>query len=227
MARKKKNTKSAKKGTVVEEMTTEVRASKFAIRLPKKIFFYVLVLIIVVGGVYFGRKVFYAASVNGQLINRFSVIKDLEKQGGQKVLDTIILKTLINQEAKKRKLSVNQLEIDTELQKIESNVSSQGSTLDALLAQQGMTKDDLIGEIKVQLLVTKMVDKNISVTAKEVDDYLAGQASQSSLGLTQSTPGLSKVQAETAIRQQKLQAEIQTFVADLKAKAKINYFIKY
>lgn len=227
MARKRKSTKLAKKKVVVKEEIAEVKASKFAIKLPKKLFLYLLILAVVIGGVYFGRKVFFAASVNGQLINRFSVIKDLEKQGGQKVLDTIILKTLINQEAKKRKLSISQSEIDAEMQKIEFNVSSQGSTLDTLLAQQGMTKDDLIGEIKVQLLVTKMVDKNISVTDKEVDEYLASQNSQNSLSLSQPTPGLSRVQAKTAIKQQKLQGEIQKFVADLKAKAKINYFIKY
>jgi len=227
MARKKKSIKSAPKQVIVEEMVTEVKASRVAIRLPKKLFLYVLILLVVVGGVYFGKKVFFAASVNGQLINRFSVIKDLEKQGGQKVLDTIILKTLINQEAKKRKLSISQSEIDAEIQKIELNVSSQGSTLDTLLAQQGMTKNDLIGEIKVQLLVTKMVDNNVSVTDKEIDEYLASQNSQNSLNLSQPTPGLSRVQAKTAIKQQKLQGEIQKFVADLKAKAKINYFIKY
>lgn len=222
MAKKIKKQKSAERTVIKAE-----KSSKFAVKFPKKLFLYVLILLVVVGGFYFGRKAFFAASVNGQLINRLSVIKELEKQGGKKVLDTIILKALINQEAKKRKISVPQNELDAELQKIEKNVTSQGSTLDTLLAQQGMTKDDLIGEIKLQLLVTKMVDNNISVSAKEVDDYLAGQTDQSSLGLTQTTPGLSRVQAESAIRQQKLQTKIQTFVADLKAKAKISYFVKY
>ncbi|MCR4313432.1 MAG: hypothetical protein NUV58_04235, partial [Candidatus Roizmanbacteria bacterium] len=106
-------------------------------------------------------------------------------------------------------------------------VSSQGSTLDALLAQQGMTKNDLVGEIKLQLLVTKMVEKNVTVSDKEVDEYLASQNSQVSLDSTQPTPVLSKVQAQAAVRQQKLQGEIQKFVADLKAKAKISYFINY
>jgi foldase protein PrsA len=202
-------------------------SSNLTVKLPKKIFLRSLIFLLILGLIYFSVRFFFAASVNGQLINRFSVIKDLEKQGGKKVLDTIILKTLINQEAKKRKLAVSQKEVDTELKKIESNISSQGSTLDALLVQQGMTKNDLIGEIKLQLLVTKMVDNNISVTDKEIDDYLASQNDQNSLGLTQSTPGLSRVQAETAIKQKKLQEKIQTFVADLKAKAKINYFIKY
>jgi len=227
MARKKKSTKSVEKKVVVEEMVPMKKTSKFAGKLPKKAFIFALILLIVVGGIYFGRKTFFAASVNGQLVSRLSVIKDLEKQGGKKVLDTIILKTLINQEAKNRKLSVSQSDVDAEMKKIEANISSQGSTLDALLVQQGMTKDDLIGEIKLQLLVTKMVDNNISVTAKEVDSYLASQNSQNSLGVSQTTPGLTRVQAESAIRQQKLQSEIQTFVAELKAKAKINYFINY
>lgn len=222
MAKKMKKQKSVEK-MVVEEGKT----SKVVVKFPKKIFLIVLVLLIVVGLVYFGKKYLFAASVNGQYINRMSVIKDLEKQGGKKVLETIVLKTLINQEAKKRKLAVTQEEVDKELLKIENNVASQGSTLDTLLAQQGMTKSDLVGEIKLQLLVTKMVEKNVTVSEKEIDEYLASQNSQISLDSTQPTPVLSRVQAEAAVRQQKLQTEIQSFVAELKAKAKINYFIKY
>jgi len=134
---------------------------------------------------------------------------------------------LINQEAKKRKIDVTKKELDAELVKIESNVTSQGTTLEALLLQQGMTKKDLANEIKLQLLVTKMVDNNVSVTDKEADDYIASQKSQLSLDSTQPAPEMTKDQAKTAVKQQKLQIEIQTFVADLKAKAKINYFIKY
>ncbi|MEK9169148.1 MAG: SurA N-terminal domain-containing protein [Patescibacteria group bacterium] len=222
MAKKVKKQKSVEKIVVQEE-----NSSRVMVKLPKKIFQYVLALLIVAGLIYFGGKVLFVASVNGQLVNRLSVIKELEKQGGKKTLDTIVLKTLINQEAKKRKLTIPQSEIDAEMKKIEVNVSSQGSTLDALLAQQGMTKDDLVGEIKLQLLVTKMVDNNVSVTDKEADDYIASQKGQSSLDSTQPAPELTRDQAKVAIKQQKLQTKIQSFVADLKAKAKINYFVKY
>lgn len=227
MAKKIRTKKTVAKKEVVEKSVGKVKAPKFSVKLPKKVFLYAFILLLIVGGGYFARKTFFVASVNGQLINRFTVIKDLEKQGGKKVLETIVLKTLINQEAKKRKLSVTQDEVDKELLKIESNVTSQGATLDTLLAQQGMTKNDLVGEIKLQLLVTKMVEKNVKVSDKEVDEYLASQNSQVSLDLTQPTPGLSRVQAQAAVRQQKLQSEIQSFVAELKAKAKINYFINY
>jgi parvulin-like peptidyl-prolyl isomerase len=226
MAKKVRTRKPAAKKVIVEETVMMMETSRPKVRLPKKLFVYTVILLVVLGGIYFGKKTFFAASVNGQLVSRLSVIRDLEKQGGKKVLDTIILKTLINQEAQKRKLSLSKSEIDAELQKIEVNVSSQGSTLDALLAQQGMTRDDLVSEIKLQLLVTKMVNSNIKVTDKEIDNYLSLQAGQNSSGL-ESTPTLSRVQAESAVRQQKLQSEIQSFVADLKSKAKITYFINY
>lgn len=218
--------KKVKKQKLVEKIVVEEnKTPKF--KFFKKILLKVLIVLLVVGVFYFGKKYLFVASVNGRLVSRLSVIKDLERQGGQKVLDTIVLKTLINQEAKKRKMSISDKELEAELTKIEVNVTSQGTTLEALLLQQGMTKDDLASEIKLQLLVTKMVDNNISVTDKEVEDYLAGQKSQLSLDPTQPAPELTKDQAKAAIRQQKLQGKIQSFVADLKAKAKISYFIKY
>lgn len=226
MAKKVKRQKTVAKKTIVEDLL-KVESPKAKIKRSKKMFLYTIIILAVAGAVYFGGKVFFSASVNGQLINRLSVIKELEKQGGKKVLDTIILQTLINQEAKKRKVVVTPKELEAELVKIEKNVTSQGTTLEALLLQQGMTKSDLENEIRLQLLVTKLVDNNISVTDKEADDYLASQKSQLSLDSTQPAPELTKDQAKAAIKQQKLQAKIQTFVADLKAKAKINYFVKY
>lgn len=227
MAKKIRTKKTVAKKVVVEEAVTKVKAPKFTVKVPKKVYLYVLILVLVTIAGYFARKTFFAASVNGQLVSRFSVIHDLEKQGGKKVLDTIILKTLINQEAKKRKLSVYQKELNEEMQKIEVNISSQGTTIEALLAQQGMTKSDLTEEIKLQLLVTKLVDNNIKVSQKEIDIYLESQKNQNTLDLGNATLGLDRVKAESVLRQQKLQAKIQAFVADLKAKAKINYFINY
>jgi len=212
-----------KEKTVKENITANLIAKP-----PKKIFLIGLISLLVLGLIYFSARFFLAASVNGQFIGRLMVIKELEKQGGEKTLKTIIIKTLINQEAKKRKISVSTKEVDAEISKIEKNITSQGATLDALLMQQGLTKEDLKGEIKLQLLVTKMVDSNISVSEKEIDDYIASQVQQTSLGSVETTaPEVTRDQAKEAIKQQKLQEEIQKFVSDLQSKAKISYFIKY
>lgn len=210
-----------------ERLVKKDIASNLTVRPPKKVFLLVLILLLAFGLVYFSVKFFLVASINGQLIGRLTIIKELEKQRGKKVLDDFILKALINQEAKKRKINISQKELDFELLKIEKNVTSQGTTLEALLKQQGMTKKDLTDGIRLQLLVSKMVDSNVSVTEKEIEDYLTSQKEQSSLGLDQTVPEITKDQAKAAIKQQKLQQKIQTFVADLKSKAKINYFIKY
>lgn len=212
MARK---IRTVKKNVVVE---------KPAAKLPKKILLKGLVVLIVISVIYFSFKLLVAASVNGQLIGRMTVVKELEKQNGKATLDTVILKTLINQEAKKRNVTVSQKEIDAEIQKIETNVASQGSTLDQLLAQQGMKKDELAGEIKIQLLVTKMVGDTVSVSDKEIDDYITSQAQQLAANPDQQ---LTRDQVKSTIKQQKLQQKIQAFVSDLKAKAKIKYFISY
>ena len=207
-----------------EKMVKKDIASSLVVRPPKKVFLFGLIALLVLALIYFSVRFFLVASVNGQLVDRLTIIKDLEKQGGKKVLDTVILKTLINQEAKKRKLSVSKQEVDAELQKIEANITAQGSTLDKLLQQQGMKKSDLTEEVKIQLLVSKMVGDNINVTDKEVDDYIDSQKIQISPNPDQEFP---REQIKQQIKQQKLQQKIQAFVTDLKAKAKINYFIKY
>lgn len=189
------------------------KSPSVTVKLPKRMFLYISVFLVVAGLIYFSVRFFLVASVNGQLVDRLTIIKQLEKQGGKKTLDVVILKTLINQEAKKRKVTVSQKDIDAEIQKIETNVTAQGSTLDQLLQQQGMKKSDLTEEVKIQLLVSKMAGNNINVTDKEIDDF-KGQE-------------LPREQIKQTIKQQKLQQKIQTFVADLKSKAKINYFIKY
>lgn len=203
------------------------KSPNVTVKLPKKMFQYALVVLVVVGLIYFIGKTFIAASANGQFISRISVIKVLEKQGGKATLDTIILKALINQEAKKRKINISESEINTEISKVDANVTSQGTTLDALLLQQGMTKKDLTEEIKIQLLVTKMAGSDVAVSEKEVEEYLVSQNEETTFGLEETSTKLTAEQAKEIIKQQKIQEKIQTFVADLKAKAKINYFIKY
>ncbi len=186
--------------------------------------FFGLIFLLVLGLVYFLVRFLLVASVNGQLVGRLTIIKELEKQRGKKTLDVVILRILIDQEAKKRKVTVSQKDVDAEMLKIETNITVQGSTLDQLLKQQGMKKSDLTEEVRIQLLVSGMVGKNINVTDKEIDDFIDAQKKQLSPNSNQE---FSREQIKQQIKQQKLQKKIQTFVTDLKDKAKINYFIKY
>ena len=170
----------------------------------------------------FLRRYLIAATVNGKSVSRLAVLKKLEKQGGKKILETMITEAIIQQEAEKRKIVISQKDVDAEMKKIEANVTSQGSTLDQALQNQGMTKNDLTKEIKIQLMLQKMAGNDIKISDKEIDDFISANKNQQ--GFDREIP---REQAVSQLKQQKSQQKIQSFLSDLKTKAKITYFVNY
>jgi len=203
-------------------MVKKQESFNYEIKFSKRLLIVVLVLILILALVYFSRRYLIAVTVNDKFISRLAVLNKLEKQGGKKILETMITQVLIQQEAEKRKIIVNQKDIDGEMKKIEANVSSQGSTLDQALQTQGMTKNDLTEEIKIQLMLQKMAGNDIKISDKEIDDFI--NANKNQQGFDKEIP---KEQVATQLKQQKLQQKMQSFITDLKAKAKINYFVSY
>jgi len=208
----------------IKKIVSKTSPKKLLVKTPKKLLITVGAIVLAVSLLYGLVRLTVVALVNGRPIFRCSVIKDLEKQYGAKSLDVLILKALINQEAKKNKIIVTQKDVDAEIKKIETSVTAQGMSIDALLAQQGMTKDDLNSEIKIQLMVTKLAGEKMSVTEKEIDDYLV-TLRESSTAEMEEEP--TRTEIKNLLEQQKVQENIQTYLGDLKTKAKINYLIKY
>ncbi len=165
-----------------------------------------------------------AAYVNGESISRLQVIRQLEKQNGKNILDQIITEKIILQEAKKRNITVTKQDTDREMKTIEDNLKQQGMTLDQALQTQGMTKDQLNDQMRIQVLIQKMV-KPPTVTDDEVTKYIAANSEQ--LTEEQLAQPNFKTQIKEQLQQQKLQAAIQKFVEDLKAKSKITTVSKY
>ncbi len=197
---------------------------KTELKKNKKVFAVGIVIILIILFAFLFRSFFVAAIVNGEPITRLSVVKALEKQGGKTTLDNLITKKLILQEAKKRNVTVTKNDINAEIKKIEENVKSQGSTLDEALKTQGMTRAQLNDEIKIQLSIQKMVDKDIKVTDKEVNEFITANKDQFTEGTTVEQM---KKQATAQLKQQKQQEKTQAFLADLQKKAKILHIVAY
>jgi len=194
---------------------------------PKNLAPVIIVIIIILGfALFFAyQKYFVVATVNGKPISRLTVIKELEDQGGKNVLENIITRELILQEAAKKNTSANQNEINSELKKIEENVKSQGGTLDAALKQKGMTKEELMEEIRIQIIVKKLIQADkIKITDKQVDKYIKDNPQMFPADSKEKPP---KDEIKQQLYNQQLQQKIEKFVTDIKAKAKINYNIKY
>lgn len=175
-----------------------------------------LILVVIVGALYYFRSVFVAATVNGHQISRVELIKELEKEGGSQALDALITKRLILDEAKKQNIKAEKADIDKQIVTIEEQLKAQDQTLESALAVRGMTRQDLEDQLEVQVLIQKLLEKEVTITDEEVDTYIKENKSTDSKDIVKET-----------LKQQKLADKFQTWIDGLKTNAKINYFVKF
>jgi parvulin-like peptidyl-prolyl isomerase len=214
------------KSTPSEEMSAHtsdtIAKVSTGMKVKKSYIIAVLAVLMIAGLLYTFRSWIVVAMVNGQPVSRISYIRELERQAGKQTMNSIITKTLIFQEAKKQNVTVSDNEVNAELKKIEENLKKQGQKLDQVLALQGMTREQLVEQIKIQKMIEKMVGKNIEITDKEVDEYIA--ANKESLPQDADENALKK-SAQERLKQQKLNEEVQKWLEKLQKDAKITYFV--
>lgn len=172
---------------------------------------------------FYCKGVFIAATVNGSPVSRLSIISELEKTSGKKALDAVITKKLLSDEAKGKGIIVTSDELNAEITKIETQVAAQGGTLDAVLAQQGMTRKDMEEQITFQKILEKLLGDKIAVTDEEVTKLLT----DSKVSIPKGEEEKYKAQAKEQIRGQKLNDAAGAFIESLKSQASIKYFVNY
>jgi len=219
---KKRAKLSAKIKTTVMPKSISTYSIKDKLKQPK-VFIGLIVVVLIVGG-FFLKGLFVAAVVNGQPISRISIIRELEKQGGKQALSSMVNQVLILQEAKKKDVQVSQGEVDASLKQIEDSLKSQGQSLDTALTMQGMTRQDLLTQLKLRGLVEKLLADKIKVTDKEISDYIEKNKDTFPTNLTSDEIKKSVVEQ---LKQQKMASASQAWLTELNKNAKINYFVSY
>ncbi len=185
----------------------------------------IAIVILAMGGIlFFGRGLIVAAVINGQPISRLAFIQEAEKQAGKQTLSAMIRNILVEQEATKQKVVISEKQISDQIKSIENNLTKQGQNIDQMLTLEGMTRADLRKVIRLDLLVTKMVEKNIKVSDKDVNDYIV--KNKEILPKDQSESQLKKTVVER-LKQQQLSEKAQAWLADIEKKAKIVKFVNY
>jgi hypothetical protein len=174
--------------------------------------------------VYAKRGWFIAATVNGTTISRLSVIEELEKQNGKNVLDSIITKKLIADEAAKLGVSVSGDDIEAQIQKIRDQISGQGVDLESALAQQGMTIDELREQIVLSKELEQILADKIAVSDDEITQYLKENKLMPAKG--DATESL-KDSVREQLKSQKLSTAAQQWVEDIKSRANIIKYVQY
>jgi len=192
-----------------------------SLRLKDLILPTIIILIIILLGLL--KDQFVAASVNGKQINRLELIQELEKKEGKRALENLVSEALIMQEAKKRNISVTNEEVDREIGTIEKTIKNQGQNLDDLLTLQGLTRQRLKDEVRIQLILKRLVGK-AEVTDKEVVEYI--EKNNESIPADANMDEI-KSQVKTQLEQDKVNQKIQSLVDELRKNAKIEYLLKF
>ncbi len=228
MATAKKTVKKVSKKTVsskalMQEAKVEPKASVRK-RPSKKTILFFLGVVIVAVLIYLFRGFFVAATVNGELVSRWTLNQQMEKQVGEKTLNDLITKKLILQEMKKKGIVVSDDEVNAEIKKIEDALKEQGRTLDEALQAQGISKVELNEQLKIQKMIEKLFSKDSTVSEEEVDKYLTDNAD---VLPADENPEVLRASVKEQLKQQKLTEKFQTWLQELQAKATINRFVQF
>jgi len=162
------------------------------------------------------------AKVNGQTITRLEYYKELEKKSGAAVLDDLITQKIIYQEAKSKNITITSDQINSELNNIKQSIEAQGSTLDSVLAYQGVTYEQLLENIKIQLILESLLKDQINVTDEEIKDKY--DQNKDVYGTDKTFDDL-KNDIKFQIFQEKITNAYQTWIQDKKNSAAVEKYL--
>lgn len=181
-------------------------------------------VVLVIVGFLFTRGYIVAATVNGSPISRLALNERLERQDGKQTLEAMINEKVLADEFARLDITIEESEVVEEIKKIEAQISAQGGTLDEALAEQGMTVEMLEAQIESQLKVEKALGEKAKVTDEEVANYIAENGIEAH---PDETVEVFNQEIKEQLIQQKLQTEVQAWVAEVTGKAVIKYYVNY
>lgn len=183
-----------------------------------------LVIIVAIGVFAFiNKNWFVVAMVNNQPITSIEYYQNLKAKDGGQVLNEIIQDRLINQEADKKGVKVTTSEIDKKVAAIEKQIGG-ADQLKSALASRNLSESEFRNQVKIQLLVEKLLANDIKVSDKEIDDYIAQNqnnpdANSSGVNLKDRNAVRDQIQSD------KLNSKFQDWYNKLEKQASINKFI--
>lgn len=222
MARKKVAKRTIKKVAKIADMAMPAFVKDPAVRnFWKTPSFYIgLVVIALVALLALNKSWWLAAVVNGKPVFRWDFNRVMTQRFGQQTLENMISEQLIAEEGVKSGVVISQKDVDAKVQEIVKGLG-ENVKIEDLLKFQGMTKADFEKQLRLQMMMEKILAKDLAITEDDVNNYIA---SNSAL-MTATDEASLKDEAREAIRSQKIGEKMQTWFTELKEKAKILRFL--
>lgn len=182
--------------------------------------FYLILLAVGLTLLFFFKKSwFVAALVNGTPVTNLELQTKLNQQFKTQILNQLINEKIILSEASKNMAVPSEPEINQKITELESSVGGK-ETLDSLLSQQGQTRASIKDQIRVQLAISKLYEKEATVSAEEVAKFVEENKEQ----LRATDSAQQEKEAYDTIKNQKLSQIFSQKFQELRTKAKIQIF---
>lgn len=166
------------------------------------------------------RYALVPAAVNGQPIFIWEYLTKLHQIAGEQVLNQVITEKLIFQEAIREGIAVTPEQLDEEEKKLEEQFAQAGG-LDAVIANQGMTRHEFERQMRLSILVRDILVKTATVSAEEVDrEYEANNDQYSDVPEDEA-----KRRIRETLENQYAQEQITPWLENLKTTARVEIYL--
>lgn len=176
--------------------------------------------LLLIGLIAANKGLLVAAVVNGKPIFTWQLNSAMRNRFGQQTLEGMIGEQLIADQARESGVTVTQQDVDAKQQEVLGSLG-EDVKLDDLLKFQGLTKADFVNQLRLQLLVEKLLTKDLVITDADVQQYIA----TNSATLTATDPAKLKQEATQAIKTSIVNEKLQTWFAEVRQKAKVLKFL--
>lgn len=184
----------------------------------KKLYIVILIAGLLLLGFY-KKSWFVAAIVNGAPITNLELQMKLNQQFRTQTLNQLINEKIILEEARKANSTPSEPEVDKRISELEAQVGGP-QILDTLLTQQGQTRQGLRDQVRLQLAIAKLYDREATVSADEITKFIE----QSSSLLQATDSGKQQEEAFNLLKQQKITEIFNQKFQELRQNAKIQIF---
>ena len=184
---------------------------------------YLLGLILILGLLNTYKANFVSALVNGKPISRLALIKELERQGRDLAVDSLISQELIFQEAKRQKINISQKDLNKAVDGVKKSLEGNKQDLQGFLDNQNLKYNDFLKQIKLQLIIEKLLSGKVKISDEKVNKYIEENRQFFPEGVSDKDL---KATALEQLKQIELNAKVQELLNNLRNKASIKYFTK-
>lgn len=213
-ARGKKAVKFTEEDSIMQPpIVPETRTPSF---LNKKVIIVGILAVALVAIFLTNKGLVLSAVVNGRPIFSWQLNNVLVSRYGQQTLEGMITEALITDEARKGSVQILPSEIDTKEKDIVKSLGTDVN-LEDLLKYQGMSKAEFDSQIRLQLMIQKLLGKDIQITEQDIDNYIATNRAT----LVATEPAQLREETRQVILDQKIGEKVQPWFNELKQKASI------